>query len=309
MSASTPLLRQCAHAASRSFSRTPLRPRCAPAPALRPARRFYNPADQPGFTSVVDNPAVLVKTGQKHGPGLIILALIPITAFALGTWQVQRLTWKTELIARYEDRLTRDPLPLPPRIDPSAIPEFDYRRIYATGRLAHEREMLIGPRVREGEDGYIVVTPLEREGGSTVLVCRGWIARKFKEQGSRVQSLPRGEVTVEGLLRVPAIKNMFTPDNRPEKGAWYFPDVEEMAAWVGAEPVWIQETMEKNLIEEYRREEKGIPIATAAEVNLRNNHAQYIFTWYALGIATTVMLGMVLRKPAKSAKVRRNREW
>lgn len=28
------------------------------------------------------------------------------------------------------------------------------------------------------------------------------------------------------------------------------------------------------------REARGIPIGRAAEVNLRNNHAQYIFTWY-----------------------------
>lgn len=30
-------------------------------------------------------------------------------------------------------------------------------------------------------------------------------------------------------------------------------------------------------------EAKGIPVGRAAEVNLRNNHAQYIFTWYASG--------------------------
>jgi len=38
-------------------------------------------------------------------------AIIPVTAFALGTWQVQRLDWKTKLIAKLEHRLTRDPLP------------------------------------------------------------------------------------------------------------------------------------------------------------------------------------------------------
>ncbi len=30
-------------------------------------------------------------------------------------------------------------------------------------------------------------------------------------------------------------------------------------------------------------QERGIPIGRAAEVNLRNNHAQYIFTWYVQG--------------------------
>ena len=28
-------------------------------------------------------------------------------------------------------------------------------------------------------------------------------------------------------------------------------------------------------------ETRGIPFGRPAEVNLRNNHAQYIFTWYA----------------------------
>lgn len=36
-------------------------------------RRARQPADDPGFTSIVDNPPELVRTGRRHGPGLIIL--------------------------------------------------------------------------------------------------------------------------------------------------------------------------------------------------------------------------------------------
>ena len=38
-------------------------------------RRYSHdePADQPGFTSILDNPPRLVRSGVKHGPGLIIL--------------------------------------------------------------------------------------------------------------------------------------------------------------------------------------------------------------------------------------------
>jgi cytochrome oxidase assembly protein ShyY1 len=35
-----------------------------------------------------------------------------------------------------------------------------------------------------------------------------------------------------------------------------------------------------DFLEAMTREEKGIPIGRAAEVNLKNNHSQYIFTWY-----------------------------
>lgn len=161
---------------------------------------------------------------------------------------MQRLKWKTDLIAKCEDRLARAPLPLPPHIDPDAVADFDYRRVRASGRFRHDREMLIGPRMRDGEQGYMVVTPLERgdeegNGGSTVLVNRGWIIKAKGDQRTRPDSLPTGEVLVEGLLREPWKKNMFTPNNRPDKGEFYFPDVEEMARLSGSQPVWVEQTM------------------------------------------------------------------
>ena len=34
-------------------------------------------ADDPNWVSVVDQPARIVRTGRKHGPGLIILGMSP----------------------------------------------------------------------------------------------------------------------------------------------------------------------------------------------------------------------------------------
>lgn len=147
-------------------------------------------------------------------------------------------------MARFEDRLVRDPLPLPPHVDPNVISEFDYRRVYATGRLRHDQEMLIGPRLHDGADGYLVITPLDRgDKGSKVLVNRGWISKAKKEQASRPESLPQGEVMVQGLLREPWVKNMFTPDNQPQFGEFYFPDVKMLAGLTGSQPIWIEQTM------------------------------------------------------------------
>lgn len=191
----------------------------------------------------------MARSGKQHGPGLIILAIIPITAFILGCWQVQRLGWKTDLVARFEDRLTFPPLELPLRIDESMLEAFDYRKVYAKGRLRHDQEMLIGPRILDGEEGYTVVTPLERtdERGNVhkILCNRGWIKKDTKPQWFRKNSggLPDGEVLVEGLLRIPPKGNMFTPRNEPEEGKWFFPSVEEMAEWSGSQRVWVEETM------------------------------------------------------------------
>ena len=275
-------------------------------------RRAYNPADHGDFVSVVDNPPQLIRAKRKIGPWIFVLGAIPVIAFGLGCWQVQRLGWKTDLIARFEDRLIQPPLPLPPTVDPNAIHDFDYRRVYATGKYRHDQEMLIGPRLRDGVDGYLVVTPLERQDGCKILINRGWIGKAHRDSKERKQyGQPLGEVSVQGLLREPWKKNMFTPDNKPEQGAWYFPDVEAMARVSGSQPVWIEGTMQPDFERAWDRERKGVPIGRPAEVNLRNNHTQYIFTWFSLALATSIMFGMVMRRPARgaAARVRRNVEW
>ncbi|KAF1365638.1 SURF1-domain-containing protein [Lizonia empirigonia] len=282
-------------------------------------RRYAHGPDglDPNFISILDRPAKMARVGQHHGPGLIILAIIPITAFMLGCWQVQRLGWKTELIARFEDRLTFPPLELPLRIDESVVASFDYRKVWARGVLRHDQEMLIGPRMLDGEEGYTVVTPLERtdERGNKhkVLCCRGWIKKDAVKQWFRKQNgaLPEGEVVIEGLLRIPPKGNMFTPKNEPEAGKWFFPNVEEMAEWSGSQKVWIEETMTPDLLTNYEREPKGVPIGRAPTVNLRNNHTQYIFTWYALSFATSIMFWMVVKKPLSGTqrRVRHSSEW
>jgi cytochrome oxidase assembly protein ShyY1 len=179
-------------------------------------------------------------------------ALIPITAFGLGTWQVYRLQWKSKLIAVLEDRLVRDPLPLPPTVDPKAAKDFDHRRVEARGWFRHDQEMLIGPRIHRGINGFNVVTPLEREPGSDkVLINRGWIPKTLQDGRRRLKGLPLGQVTVRGLLREPFKKNMFTPDNNVETGDFHFPDVEQMARLTGSKPIYIEETMGQSLISVY----------------------------------------------------------
>jgi surfeit locus 1 family protein len=220
-------------------------------PTLLKRNASHGPGLDPNFVSILDRPAKMARVGKQHGYGLIILAVIPVTAFVLGCWQVQRLGWKTELVARFEDRLTFPPLELPLRIDPQAVKDFDYRRVYARGVLRHDQEMLIGPRILDGEEGYTVITPLERTDARgnvhKILCCRGWIKKEASPQWFRKKNgaLPDGEVTVEGLLRIPPKGNMFTPRNEPEKGKWFFPSVEEMAEWSGSQAVWVEETMSK----------------------------------------------------------------
>lgn len=49
-------------------------------------------------------------------PTMVLVGLIPIFTFGLGTWQVQRLKWKVALIDDLEEKLEREPMPLPPHV-------------------------------------------------------------------------------------------------------------------------------------------------------------------------------------------------
>ena len=73
---------------------------------------------------------------------------------------------------------------------PAAIPEYAYRKVYLTGEFDHANEILLGPRTRDGQLGFHVITPLVRgEGQDTILVNRGFVNRAHREKPERQESL------------------------------------------------------------------------------------------------------------------------
>jgi hypothetical protein len=58
----------------------------------------------------------IYKPRKRLGLGTIALCTIPFITFGLGTWQVQRLRWKTHLIEDMEERMAKSPIPLPRRV-------------------------------------------------------------------------------------------------------------------------------------------------------------------------------------------------
>lgn len=243
-----------------------------------------------------------------------LLCLMPIISFGLGTWQVKRLRWKTDLISEAEDRLILPPLSLPPVLNPevASSSEFDYRRVLVKGRFCHDQEMYVTPRMRDGREGVIVMTPLDRgPGASKLLIKRGWVSKKHLLQSSRPLSLPEGEVEIECLLRKTPEKNSFTPDSPADSNVYHFLDVNDMAEKTGCQPILLEELFDpavgskanalqgENLSIE-QMERHGVPIGSTGKVEFRNTHFQYILTWYGLSIFTTFMLISLLRQSKSS---------
>ncbi|KEP48969.1 cytochrome oxidase assembly protein Shy1 [Rhizoctonia solani 123E] len=253
-------------------------------------------------------------------PTTLILGFIPIFTFGLGTWQIQRLQWKLALIDELEEKSRREPLVLPKRINLSVLPEFAYRRVLLTGAWDPDpsHTILLGPRTRDNVLGYHVISPLIRgDGASSVLVNRGFVSRDSLERAKQAVSgvrpdIPKiaglvadaaaqGKVQIEGMLTSPAKRNTFTPDNKPEKGEWYWTETEAMAQIASSQngdvqPVLIDELFSGDGAEASRRSSHGIPIGRPPDIELRNMHATYAATWYSLSAATAFMFAVLVRR-------------
>ncbi|KAF9225418.1 SURF1-domain-containing protein [Gyrodon lividus] len=285
--------------------------RCGPSkgilPRFRPRQHYphlqpHQPAHR-AESSVASNH--VAKKVSWLSPTILVLGFIPIFTFALGTWQLQRLQWKINLIDELEEKLQRDPILLPKRINVAVIPEFAYRRVVLRGRWDHGHAMLLGPRVRDGGHGYHVITPLIRTDGSTVLVDRGFVGKDLADNHVGNEE---GEIEVQGMLRTSHTRNTFTPDNQPAEGKWYWADIDAMTEYAGGEaagvqPVFIEQIFDGHAGDAASSLSKGIPIGRAATVDVRNAHLSYVITWYSLSAFTATMLGCLVMKRKAQRRV------
>lgn len=108
-----------------------------------------------------------------------------------------------------------------------------------SGKWDYDRAIIVGPRTRDGTAGYHIIMPLVRSNGTTILVDRGFVSKDAFKKFPKVARNDE-EVFVQGMLRVSQVRNAFTPDNHPEKGEWYWIDVDAMAEHVGGEKANIQ---------------------------------------------------------------------
>lgn len=198
---------------------------------------------------------------------------------ALGTWQVERLQWKEQLIAARTAQLAA-----PPETLPATSPDWaawNFRKVRASGTFDHELEQLYGTYGMDGVLGHHVLTPLIRPDGPAVLVDRGWVPADKAHPAARRVGQPAGTVEVDGIARYRAADapGWFTPDNEPAQDLWFSYDLPAMEQALGLAllPVVIEADATPN--------PGGLPLGGQTRTELPNNHLQYVVTWYGLALA------------------------
>ena len=129
---------------------------------------------------------------------------------------MQRLAWKTEILAQIEARLAAAPVAVPPQPTREAD---QYLRVRADGAI-EPGELHVYTSAPPRGVGYRVIAPLELADGRRILLDRGFVPIDEKDAARRL-----GPIAVEGSLLWPHETDRFTAAPDREKNIWFARDV------------------------------------------------------------------------------------
>ena len=207
---------------------------------------------------------------------LVALALAFCGFSALGVWQVERLHWKRELIARVDARIHAEPVAPPTHDDwPNATASRDeYRRVVASGEYLPGRDTRV-QAVTERGPGWWLLTPLREDNGDVLLVNRGFVPNDWNGD----VAAPAGHVQVVGLLRMSEPHGAFLRNNDPAHDRWFSRDIAAIAQarTLGTVAPWFIDAERDASAPQW-------PAGGMTIVHFRNQHLQYALTWFALAV-------------------------
>lgn len=230
--------------------------------------------------------------------GVLTVAAI-VMFMALGIWQVQRLVWKTDLIARVNARVHAPAVTAPGEDAWGQVNKAadEYRHVTLRGRFLNDAEAQVYTLSDYGP-GYWVMTPFRRDDGTIVYINRGFVPTEKRAPATRSEAQPQGEVIVTGLLRMPEVKGwLLSQANDPEHDAWYRRDVAAMAQarHIGTvAPYFVDADNSPN--------PGGWPKGGLTVVKFPNSHLMYAITWFSMAVMLAgVSVWLVwFRKPEDS---------
>jgi surfeit locus 1 family protein len=223
----------------------------------------------------------------------------------LGFWQLDRKTWKEQLIDQVDQRAKGDLTDLPQRSNWPDLNQQDdeFRRVAIKGRFLPGEEALVytagsGLRADVVGHGYWVFAPLHLLEGGIVVVNRGYIPEDRRDPASRGEGRPENLLRLIGVLRWPEPRGWFTPPDDPVHNLWFVRDPQSIATlkqWGEIAPFYID--LESPL------PSGGFPKSGQIRVQLRNDHLQYAITWFGLAaifsIIFAIWLSRQIRRPSQ----------
>jgi surfeit locus 1 family protein len=230
---------------------------------------------------------------------LAALALFGCFA-ALGTWQLQRRSWKLDLISRVEQRVHAVAIEAPIE---SQWPELtaansEYRHVRVSGVFLNDAETLVQATTELGA-GFWVLTPLRCADGSLVLVNRGFVPPEQRGRAAHGAVEATEPATITGLLRITELGGAFLRHNNPGADRWYSRDVRAIAAARGLSrvaPYFIDADAPHGTARLPASPVSIVPVAGLTVITFHNSHLVYAITWYTLAVMVIVGMWLVIQE-------------
>ncbi len=251
-------------------------------------------------------PDIQSRVRQPTLRGRIVLTLFALGAFgiliALGLWQLQRRDWKNDLITRFEQALSKPPIPYEPPQPNADEGAREFTRVKASGAFDEAKTVKILVPVPEEaraqtQDGfgYLLLQPL-RLNNAIVFVNRGFVPKTVADRGD----IKGGEATVTGILRLSEKPGWLLPAPDPAKRVFFSADIPEMANAVGLSGPG---TVTGEYIEAEPSPQAGEwPKARNPHELLAaipNRHLEYALTWFGLAAALAGVYGFFIASTAR----------
>jgi len=194
----------------------------------------------------------------------------------LGSWQMQRLGWKQDVLAKIEARIAAPPAHQLPEFPD---PERDlYLPLQLAGKIEQTELHVLVSRKQIGA-GYRIIVPYE-VAGRRILLDRGFVRTGEKNAPRRTAA-----ISVTGNLLWPDDRTSSTPQNDEAKNIWFARDLDAMAGVLRTEPILlVAKTNTGDAIE-------PLPVQTSS---IPNDHFQYAITWFLLAVVWLGMTGFLL---------------
>ncbi len=206
-------------------------------------------------------------------------AVMLVILLGLGTWQVQRLAWKNDLLAQLARAEAAPPAPLAGNPGP-------FEKIRIDGQFLPGISALYAAEGRDGRAGPVMgahlLMVLQRPDGDPVLVDRGWVPDPPPRPGA---SAP---VSVVGYIRPAEHPGWFSPADDPKARHFYTLDPPVIAAALGV-PRLAPFTL-------VALGPPGEPDPVRHLPRPPNDHLSYAITWYGLAIVLLVIFLLHARK-------------
>lgn len=225
-----------------------------------------------------------MNAGFKLGV-ITLAALLAVSGtLALGRWQLSRAAQKEALQAGIEASAAL------PKLEGQALMTGRadllvqvHRRVTLRGRWLAQNTVYLDNRQMNNKPGLYVVTPMQLEGGTAVvLVQRGWVARNFMDR-TQVPPVatPAGLVELEGRI-APAPSKLYELGG-PESGAIRQNlDLARFSAELGRPllPVSVQQlgASPDGLLRDWPQAGTGV-----------EKHYGYAFQWFALSALIAIL--------------------